>query len=234
LAADLSAGLRLIICLSLPAAVGLMLLAEPLARLVLEHGAFDATDVARTAATTCAFAAGVTAYCALPLLLRGFYAMGDARRPLYGAAGALAINAVLDIALAWPLGEAGMALATAVSSLVQLGFLCVVFSSQHARLAWRELGRSVARTSVAAAALGATVFGVSKILPDAPTVVLLAASTIAGGAAFLIARRPLGGDELVMIWSRSKPATDNVPRGEEVFKTRPRGAAARQVSSLAP
>ena len=79
LAGDLTSGLRLVVCLSLPAAVGLVLLAEPLARFVLEHGAFNAVDIARTAATTRAYALGVAAYCALPLLLRGFYAVGDAR-----------------------------------------------------------------------------------------------------------------------------------------------------------
>ena len=118
LARDLTSGLRLVVCLSLPAAVGLILLAEPLSRIVsCDTVRFMPDDVARTAATTRAYAAGVAAYCALPLLLRGFYAVGDARRPLCAALVALAINTVLDLALAWPLGESGLALATAISSL---------------------------------------------------------------------------------------------------------------------
>ncbi len=157
LAGDLSAGLRLVVCLSLPAAVGLMLLAEPLSRLILQHGAFDAADVTRTAATTRAYAAGVAAYCALPLLLRGFYAVGDARRPLYAAALALAINTLLDLILAWPLGESGLALATAISSLVQLLLLAVSFSRAHAALDWRGLAGSTLKATLATAALAVMV-----------------------------------------------------------------------------
>ncbi len=141
LATDLSAGLRLVVCLSLPAAVGLALLAEPLARLVLAHGVFNESDVLRTAATTRAYAAGIAAYCALPLVLRGFYAVGDARRPLKAGGLALAINTLVDLALAWPLGEAGLAWATAASSLVQVLLLGVSFSRAHGTLDWRGLGR---------------------------------------------------------------------------------------------
>ncbi len=190
--------------MSLPAAVGLILLAEPLARLVLEHGAFDAADVARTAATTRAYAAGIAAYCALPLLLRGFYAVGDARRPLYAAGVALAINTALDLGLTWPLGESGLALATAISSIVQLLLLGTSFSRAHAALDWRGLAGSTLKATVATAALATVVVLISPVAPAGARIAngaaRLALATIAGGAAFFAVLWALDSDELAMLW----------------------------------
>jgi putative peptidoglycan lipid II flippase len=202
LAGDLTAGLRLVVCLSLPAAVGLILLAEPLARLVLGHGAFSAADVLRTVTTTRAYAAGVVAYCALPLVLRGFYAVGDARRPLIAAGASLAINAILDLALAWPLGEAGLALATAISSVVQLAILGVAFSKRHVPLDWRSLAGGFGKSSLATAVLAATVVAVRGWVPAESSWAIaleLSLATAAGAAAFLATLWALASDELSIV-----------------------------------
>jgi putative peptidoglycan lipid II flippase len=227
LAGDLSSGLRLVVCLSLPAAVGLTLLAEPLARLVLGHGAFNTADVVRTVGTTRGYAAGIVAYCTLPLLLRGFYAVGDARRPLGAAGAALAINTVLDLALAWPLGETGLALATAVAAVVQFLVLGVGFSRSYAALDWRRLAVGALKSAVATTALAATVLSITHLVPAGgtwPTTVQLVVATVGGGLAFLTVLWLLGSDELATIW----PASSS---------TRPRPLAistSRQVTNLAP
>jgi len=243
LAGDLTSGLRLVVCLALPATAGLVLLAEPLAQLVLGHGAFNAVDVARTASTTRAYAVGVAAYCALPLLLRGFYALGDARRPLYAAASALAINTVLDLALAWPLGESGFALATAISSLVQLLLLAASFSRRHAAIAWRELATGTLKATVATAASAAAVVFVCAITPAGgmgAVAIRLALATIAGGLAFFAALWGLDSDELAMLWPRASRRKATLPADSSASKAsapRPHMSAqrgARQVSSLAP
>ncbi|HEX4146096.1 MAG TPA: murein biosynthesis integral membrane protein MurJ [Pirellulales bacterium] len=237
LAADLTSGLRLVVCLSLPASVGLILLAEPLARVVLGHGQFNALDVARTASTTRAYAAGIVAYCALPLLLRGFYAVGDARRTLWAAAWALAINTLLDLALAWPLGESGLALATAISSLVQLLLLSASFSRAHATLAWRQIAAGALKAAVAAAASAAAVLTVCAIAPTSgrsAVAVELAAATIAGGLAFAGVLWGLGGDELAMLWPRASRRDESEPATSATPQRTPTRRGNRQVSSLAP
>jgi len=257
LARDVTSGLRLVVCFSLPATVGLVLLAEPLARLLLEHGAFHAGDVARTAAATRAYAWGIVAYCALPVVLRGFYALADARRPLAAAVLALAINAGLDVLLAWPLGEAGLALATAFSSTVQLVLLAMSFSSRHAWLDWRALAVGGGKAVAATGAMALAVVLVLDIVPGADrTMVALQVilATTAGGATFLVSLRVLGSDDLALIWpSGKRPAVspteavlaERVPtRAEQTTSVRIDRAAedeacpprqmARQVSSLAP
>ncbi len=79
--ADLTLGLRLVWFTALPAGVGIMLVAEPLARVLFEHGEFTAADAARSARMIACYASGVWAYCAIPVLVRGFYAVGDRTTP---------------------------------------------------------------------------------------------------------------------------------------------------------
>ena len=63
LGADLSLGLRLVLCLSVPAGVGLIVLAHPLAQLLFQNGNFTPFDTARAARMIAAYALGVWAYC---------------------------------------------------------------------------------------------------------------------------------------------------------------------------
>jgi putative peptidoglycan lipid II flippase len=215
----------------------------------LGHGAFNALDVARTASTTRAYAAGIVAYCALPLLLRGFYAVGDARRPLRAAAWALAINTVLDLALAWPLGESGLAMATAISSLVQLLLLSVSFSRTHAPLAWRELAVGTLKSTFATAASATAVVIVSSVAPAggmAAVTARLAMATIVGGLAFFAVLWALDSDELAMLWPQANRRRSTQAAGDRVahagselpasaaLRRTPAGRSTHQVSSLAP
>ena len=66
LGTDLTLGLRLVLCLTVPAGVGLIVLAQPLARLIFEHGNFSPEDAARAGRMVAAYAWGVWAYCARP------------------------------------------------------------------------------------------------------------------------------------------------------------------------
>ncbi len=148
LGADLVRGLQMICFTSLPAAIGLILLARPLAALLFEHGAFTAADATRTAHTIASYSLGVCAYCMLPVIARGFYAAGDMRTPLTTSLLGMGINVALDLALVWPLGECGLALATAVSASVQVFVMARLFSKLHGPLDWRPLQTTYAKTTL--------------------------------------------------------------------------------------
>ncbi len=125
---DLTLGLRMVLLIAVPCAVGLVVLAEPITRLLFGHGRFTDHDVARTARMTAIYGAGVWAYCSLPVLVRGFYALSDRIRPLRVALAAVVLNIVLDFSLIWPLAEAGLATATVVSAALQAIVLAVLFA----------------------------------------------------------------------------------------------------------
>jgi len=100
---DLTLGLRMVLFLGVPAGVGLILLADPLARLLFQRGEFTAHDAARTARMIACYATGVWAYCALPVLVRGYYALGDRMTPVRVGLAAVGLNLALNLLLVWPL-----------------------------------------------------------------------------------------------------------------------------------
>jgi putative peptidoglycan lipid II flippase len=79
LAAAYRQGLRLILLVNVPAAVGLAVLAEPIIRVLFQRGAFGAEDTALMMPVLVVFAAGLPFLAVVSLMLRGFYAHTDAR-----------------------------------------------------------------------------------------------------------------------------------------------------------
>ena len=150
---DLSLGVRMVLLAAIPCSVGLEFLAEPIARLLFERGQFTADDTVRTGRMIAVFGSGVWAYCALPVIVRGFYAVGDRVTPLRMSLAAVAFNLTLDLTLVWLLAEAGLAAATALAAVVQVAGLAVLFSRGHVGLDWRRIGITVFRALVAAAAM---------------------------------------------------------------------------------
>jgi putative peptidoglycan lipid II flippase len=225
LGSDLVRGMQMICFTSLPAAVGLILLARPLAGLLFEHGAFTAADATRTAHTIAAYSLGVCAYCMLPVIARGFYAAGDLRTPLVASLIGMGINVSLDLALVWPLGECGLALATAISATVQSLVMARRFSQLHGPLEWRPLHATYAKTTCATALLGMAVLAVPYVLPAVGVrwheLWHVVGSVLAGACVFLLAARLLRCEELALLWpSATRAATAPRAHVPEVSRSR--------------
>jgi putative peptidoglycan lipid II flippase len=151
-AAGLTYGLRLVLLLGIPASAGLWLLAEPLAALLFQHGEFTADDALRTAALVRAYALGVWASCALPVLLRASYALGDRRTPLRIGVAIVAINLAMNLLLVWPRGETALAFSTSLCAALQCLLLARAVFEKLEPGAWRDLVgislRAIAATAV--------------------------------------------------------------------------------------
>jgi putative peptidoglycan lipid II flippase len=203
LGADLTIGLRLVVLLGVPASVGLIVLAEPLARLLFEHGRFTADDTARAARMIACYAAGVWAYCALPVVIRGFYALGDRTTPVRVGAIAVGLNLALNLTLIWPLAEAGLAVATSLSAALQVALLAAVFSRARSPLSWRAVAATTGRTLPAAALMGATGYATLAWLPEQPGLANELARVFLPvtlcSSVFFAAYRLLGGKDLGLL-----------------------------------
>lgn len=79
---SLSYALRLMLTVILPASIGLMILAEPICRLLYERGAFTGTDTVATANVLFVYAFGLCGFSALKIVTDGFYAFKDIRAPV--------------------------------------------------------------------------------------------------------------------------------------------------------
>jgi putative peptidoglycan lipid II flippase len=110
--------LRTDLLLTLPAAVGIVLLARPIIGLLFERGAFMPSSADLTARALEGYALGIPFAGMAILLTRLSYAMGDMRLPVRVGLIAVSVNIALDLVLVGPLGERGLAFATSISALV--------------------------------------------------------------------------------------------------------------------
>ena len=104
-----SRGLELAVGLALPATLGLLLLPEPIVRILFEHGAFTALDTAATAQALTWFALGLPAHVLAKALSPAFFARDDTFTPLVATLIGLAITVLLALLLGHFLGPAGIA-----------------------------------------------------------------------------------------------------------------------------
>lgn len=104
-------GLRLVLLLGLPAALGMMLLADGLVATLFHYGAFQAADVDQTRLAVMAYAVGLVGLLGIKILAPGFYARQDIRTPVKIAVAVLVATQLLNVVLVPQLAHAGLALA---------------------------------------------------------------------------------------------------------------------------
>ncbi len=113
-----SEALILAMYLSVPAAVALGVIAEPIVRALFERGQFGPQSTIATASTLVAFALGLPAFVLIKVLQPGYFARKDTRTPTLNAGIMAAINILLSLILFPSLVQVGIAVATTVSSWV--------------------------------------------------------------------------------------------------------------------
>lgn len=142
--------------MTLPAAAALMVLAEPVIRVLFQRGSFGATETTATAAALVAFAVGLPAYVLVKVLAPAFFAREDTRTPVKVAGATMVLNVVLNLALIGPLAHVGMALSTALAAWFNVAALAVIlrrrgFFAMDARLKARAPRIAAAAAAMAAA-----------------------------------------------------------------------------------
>ncbi len=201
---DLTLGLRLVFALGIPAGVGLVLLSGPLARLLFLRGAFTPDDARRTADMIATYALGVWAYCAIPVIVRAYYASSDRMLPVKVGLGCTLLNLVLNLLLIWPFAERGLAVATSGTAALQLLLLTFFFSRKHAALPFASLAGTFAEAVVASGLMGLAVFAALwGIFPDATgkgaDLIRVLGGTLLGAGTYLMLSRLMGLRELVYL-----------------------------------
>lgn len=207
---------------SLPSLAGLWVLAEPMIRVLFEHGKFGADDTVRTAGALAAYSIGLPAFMLVKALTPGFFAREDTRTPLYTAVISILVNVALNavFVLGTPLAQVGIALASSLSgwlNAIMLGF--VLHRRGHwipdARLysrTWRIVAATVGMT--VALCLGLTVLKAPLAHPTLIGVAALAAIITLGGGVYGLLGMALGVvrlGELRTALRRQRAATPDGP-----------------------
>jgi putative peptidoglycan lipid II flippase len=99
------------------------------------------------------YAVGLPAFSVTRLAAQAFYAMGDTRTPVRVGMVTVAANVGFAVGLMWPLGHAGLALASSLSAYVNAALLLWLLRRRLGRLGGRAIARSLARSAVGATAV---------------------------------------------------------------------------------
>ena len=155
LAAAYHRGLRLILVVAVPAAAGLVVLSEPITRLLFERGAFQARDTALMTPVLAAYALGLPFVAFTSLALRGFYALRDTATPVRAAGLSFVVNLGLSLLLMGPLSTVGLALASSAAVVVQACYLQVHLARRQDGFALVGLRPALVKIAAATVAMGA-------------------------------------------------------------------------------
>jgi putative peptidoglycan lipid II flippase len=154
-----SFGLRTMIFVVLPSAVGMMALAEPIVGLLYQRLNFDAEDTQRVAALLVAYAAGLLGYSAYFFLVRAFYSRQNTKTPAALNVAIFGLYAVLAYGLSYPLKAMGVVLALSIAYAV-LAVLGLVATRREIH---RIDGRRLLSSSARILAAGAAMYAVARI-----------------------------------------------------------------------
>ena len=203
----LSATLRAVLYLALPAAVGLIVLRVPLVQLLFQRGAFTSVSTQMVAWALAFYALGLPAHSVVEIVVRAFFAMHDTKTPVIVGIGAMGLNVVLSLilisafeALGWlPLG--GLAVSNSLATTVEMVVLLVIVRRRLGGLGGRRFVASAARSGLSAVVVGVAV-GVLSLYLAGSSVWLVAGLGIATGIAVyggmsLLLRAP----EPYAVWS---------------------------------
>lgn len=189
---------RLMLMLNIPATFGLVVLAVPIVRLIFERGQFGPTDTLAVAAALIAYSPGLLGYSLVKVLSPTFYAMRDARTPVMVSIASVLVNAALNIAFVRVYGYLGLAVGTALASLVNAGLLLWLLRRRLGGIDGRRIVWAVVRMTVASSAMAASAWaahaGLEQVLPGPMLVVqmvrvglaILAAVVVLVGASRLL------------------------------------------------
>ena len=114
----LAHSLTLVFLLCIPSAVGLAVLGRPIVALIFEHGKFTSFDTVQTANALAAYAIGLAGYGAIKVVSPAFYALNDARTPMFISLFSIAVNYLMNSLLVSRFGHVGLAFSTSTVALV--------------------------------------------------------------------------------------------------------------------
>jgi putative peptidoglycan lipid II flippase len=127
-------GVTTLLFANLIAAILLVVLAEPIVRLLFERGEFTAASTERASLALICLAPGLVAFSTVNILARAFFALGDTKTPMKISLACLTLNLLLAAALVVPLKQGGLGIANTITSVCNAGLLMFALRKKLGRL----------------------------------------------------------------------------------------------------
>ncbi len=158
--------LRWAVLIAIPSSVALAVLAGPMLTTLFQYGAFSPGDVRMASLSLMAYAIGLSGFIFVKVLAPGYFARQDTKTPVKVGIIAMVANLVFNLMLVFTLAHAGLALATALSSMVNAGLLYRGLRQSGVYTPGEQWGRFALAVVVSAIVMGAVVHLLAGPLSD--------------------------------------------------------------------
>jgi putative peptidoglycan lipid II flippase len=200
-----SLGLRGVLFTMMPVMTAMLVASHLIVRVIFQRGVFAPEATHAVALGLAGYAVGTVPYAAYYIVTRTYYALHDMWTPVRIGICMIILNAVGAFVLMQWLGAAGIALATSLVALTNVGWLLWLLRGRLAGVDGRAIASSALRTGVAAAAMAAAMVGTFRLLAPvmdparfAGALAELGCAVAAGGAVYLGVCRLAGVQELAL------------------------------------
>ncbi len=199
---SLSATVRGVLLLALPASAGLVLLRFPLVATLYQRGEFDAHSTELVAWALLWYGVGLIGHSVVEILARAFYALHDTRTPVLVGAGAMGLNVVFSFLfsawferLGW-MPHGGLALANTVATGLEMLGLLMAMRRRLGGLAGAQILKGLAQAGIASAGMAALLLLGENWLAAQPAWLALSIGVAGGGLVYGLACILLGVREV--------------------------------------
>jgi putative peptidoglycan lipid II flippase len=202
LRSSLSAALRGVLLLSLPATLGLILLRQPLIALLFQRGNFTLLSTQMTAWALLWYVVGLVGHCVLEILVRAFFALHDTKTPAFVSAGAMGLNigfcflfSYLFNRIGW-MALGGLAFSISLSTAIETTTLFILLRKRLKGIQGRDLARGSAAAVLGTLAMSITLLAWMHVLPTRSPAVLTLGGVAIGAGIYALAMVALRVPEL--------------------------------------
>lgn len=155
-----SHSLRNVLLVTIPAAVGLIMLRRPIITLLFQRKAFGPDSTEATAWVLLFYSLGLPAFAALKIITQGFYSCQDTKTPVKVGFGAMLLNLALNLMVVYTpwlrihLREGGLALSTSIAAILNMGVLFYLLRRRLGPLRGKVILSSTTKISIASGLMG--------------------------------------------------------------------------------
>ncbi|MDB6124329.1 MAG: putative lipid flippase MurJ, partial [Pedosphaera sp.] len=159
----LNQGLDHLIFINLLASILLFFLAEPMVRLLFEHGKFHEESTKRVTFALICLAPGLLAFSMNNIMARAFYALGDTKTPMKISIFCLALNLIFALILIGPFRQGGLGIANTISACCNVFFLFYALRRKLGSLELSTLRQIIGAILGAATVAALVTWGLSQV-----------------------------------------------------------------------
>jgi putative peptidoglycan lipid II flippase len=152
------AGINVILLITVPAAVGIIILAHPIVKLAFQRGIFDAAATYMTAGGLIFYTLGLVGSSVSTLLYNVYYSFQDTKTPMRVGFISVAVNIAFNLILIRPMAHRGLALATSISAIVSAMVLLYMLRKKLGPFGFYKSFKCGVKSATAAAVMGVTVY----------------------------------------------------------------------------